>query len=33
MTKFKSQSIDMQMLLDPIVIELSSVDMLDVEKI
>ena len=32
MTKFKSQSIDMQMLLDPIVIELSSVDMLDVEK-
>lgn len=32
MTKFKSQSIDMQMLLDPVVIELSSVDMLDVEK-
>ena len=32
LTKFKSQSIDMQMLLDPIVIELSSVDMLDVEK-
>ena len=32
MTKFKNQNIDMQMLLDPIVIELSSVDMLDVEK-
>lgn len=32
MTKFKNQNIDMQMLLDPIVLELSSVDMLDVEK-
>ena len=32
MTKFKNQNIDMQMLLDPIVIGLSSVDMLDVEK-
>nr|WP_288711217.1 DNA mismatch repair endonuclease MutL [uncultured Intestinibacter sp.] len=32
MTKFKNQNIDMQMLLDPIVIELSSVDILDVEK-
>ena len=32
MTKFKNQNIDMQMLLDPIVIELSSVDMLEVEK-
>ena len=32
MTKFKNQNIDMQMLLDPIVIELSSVDMLDIEK-
>lgn len=32
MTKFKNQNIDMQMLLDPIIIELSSVDMLDVEK-
>lgn len=32
MSKFKKQSIDMQMLLDPIIIELSSVDMLDVEK-
>ena len=31
MTKFKNQNIDMQRLLDPIVIELSSVDMLDVE--
>lgn len=32
MKKFKNQNIDMQMLLDPIVLELSSVDMLDVEK-
>ncbi|MDY4575145.1 MAG: DNA mismatch repair endonuclease MutL, partial [Intestinibacter sp.] len=32
MNKFKHQNIDMQMLLDPIVLELSSVDMLDVEK-
>lgn len=32
MTKFKNQNIDMQMLLDPIVLELSSVDMLDIEK-
>ena len=32
MTKFKSQSIDMQMLLDPIVLELSNIDMLHVEN-
>lgn len=32
MKSFKNRSIDVQMLLDPIILELSSVDMLSVEK-
>ena len=32
MTKFKNHKIDMQMLLDPIIIEVSNIDMLTIEK-
>ena len=32
MAKFKNHKIDMQMLLDPIIIEVSNIDMLSIEK-